>query len=320
VKTPITILIAALCTCILIPGGLLSQSRRCVIISPLVGSVIDSSEARTYILFPAISNLQSASFYQAADSTLTLTFHRNTADSTITIPYSTAFEYAERIDHWEELREGQYRMGTSPPRLFYDDGTPLIVPSVTRSGIALSPSRFLHEKLPLAPNPGGLDRPKFGTIRFGLEAGIMHCDLSSLASLAGNSGTTAFPMSFKILIPILEDPSLSFMGGWGMVIPVRGGGSLTQFSAYLVLRPYTHTGLNPMIGLGAGRTVYSYTGPVIIDAEESYPEIVAGISLAGDMLDLLVNVPLAGEITTTFESTSYTITPAGPGVSLMLTF
>ena len=36
--------------------------------------------------------------------------------------------YAERIDHWEEMVQGSYRMSGSQRLILYDDGAPLKTP------------------------------------------------------------------------------------------------------------------------------------------------------------------------------------------------
>ena len=330
--------VVVLLTGTLLPVDATSQNRRLVIVSPRVGGVIDALEATTYKLFPTIKNFHSASIYQAPDSSLSVMAQLKSAeavlrDSTFAISFELVNEYAERIDHWGELLQGSYRMGTSQPQILCDDGTPLNPPpvasmkSVIFSGnqptVAL-PRRFPADALPLAPDTSGLVRPRFATIRFDVALGLMLSDFSELKQLTGSATNISVPLSFYVQVPIAEDPSIVIISGWGFALGGAGGGSEASFSTFLLYRPGSSSSLKPIVGLGFGYTSYEYgtdgflgPGMISIHASESYPLLIFGLNIVPNTLDILLTCPLTKGLNTTFESNSYTIRPAGFGLSLL---
>jgi len=309
---------------ILLPADASSQNRHLVVVSPRVGVVIDSLEVTTFGLFRTIKNFHSASFYQAPDSTLVVVAQLKSAegillDSAFAISFGVLSAYAERIDHWDELLQGTYQMGTSQPHILYDDGTPLKPPPVASAKIVDSPRHFPTDALPLAPDTSRLLRPKFETICFDFAIGITLSDFSELAQLTGSETNTYVPLSFYVQVPVMEDPTIILIGGWGFALGGGGGGGITSFSSFLVYRPSSFSFLRPIIGLGAGYTNYNYsTKSFIIDASESYPTLIFGLNIAPNTLAILLTYPLATGLNTTFESKSYTIKPANFGLSLLL--
>ena len=307
----------------LLPVDASSQNRRLIVVSPRVGVAIDWQEAATYRLFPSIKNFHSASFYQAPDSAFWVVAQlRSTEgilhDSVFVTSYETLNAYAEQIDHWEELLQGTYRMGTSQPHIIYDDGTPINSPPAAFIN-SVAPRRYGHpDDLPLAPDTSGLVRPRFPTIRFDVSMGLMLSDFSELEQLTGSVTNLCMPWSFYVQIPIMEDPSILLLGGMGFAVGGGGGGSIATYSSFLLYQAGSSSSLRPIIGLGAGYISYSYDGSVVINASESYPEILLGLNIAPNTLDILLICPLTKGLNTTFESNSYTIRPAGLGLSLLL--
>ena len=303
----------------LLPLDASSQNRCLVVVSPRVGGVIDKTEATTYGLFPTIKNFHSASFYQAPDSALWVVAKLKSAegiflDSTFTISFEVVNEYAERIDHWEELLQGTYRMGTSQPQILCNDGTPLNPPPDASTKIVVSRRHVFADTLPLAPDTTGLVRPRFPTIRLDVAWGIMLSDLSELEQLTGRGSNITVPLSFYVQVPLMEDPSVRFIGGWSFDVT----GRVISLSSVLLYRPSGFVSLKPIVGMGVGYTSYSYDGSVIINASESYPLLVLGMNITANTLDILLTYPLAKELNAAFESKSYTIKPAGLGLSLLL--
>ncbi len=112
------------------PVGLFSQDRRLVILSPHVGTVIDSLERETYRLFREFENYHSASIYQLSDSTIIVVVKQKYPDgifkdSTFSTTYDRLIVTAERIDNWDELIKGNYVIGSTTPVIMCDDGEPL---------------------------------------------------------------------------------------------------------------------------------------------------------------------------------------------------
>jgi hypothetical protein len=321
---------ASICFCALFfiiatlfPVEVSAQNQRFVLVSPRVGVVIDSLEATTYRLFRTIKNFHSASFYKAPDSTFWVVVRLKSAewilrDSTFTISFEGLKAYAEKIDHWEELLQGTYQMGTSQPYILYDDGTPLNLPPAASTKTIVSPRQVPTDVLPLTPNTSELVRPIFETIHFDVAIGLMLSDLSELEQLTRSATNISVPLSFYVQVPLKEDASISFIGGWGFALGGGGGGNIYMFSSFLLYRPNTFSSLKPIVGLGAGTTIYGHHGDVDINAAQSYPILLFGLNIAANTLDILLTYPLTKGLSTTFESKSYTIKPAGFGLSLLL--
>ena len=173
--------------------------------------------------------------------------------------------------------------------------------------------------LPLAPNNSGLSRPKFETIRFGFAIGLMSTDLSALEPFVGTADRISVPVSLNIQVPITADPSFSLMGGFGWVVGGGGGGHGVTVSSFLLYRAGNYSYFKPILGLGVGYVNYGYDqGEIIINISQTYPELLLGMNIVPDVLDVMVTFPLAGSMQTSFESNSYTIKPAGLGMNLLL--
>jgi len=308
----------------LFPVEVSAQNRRFVVISPRVGVVIDSMEATKYTLFRTVKSFYSASVYQAPDSTFWVVAQLKSAEGTLrdsifAISFEVLSAYSERIDHWEELLQEIYQMGTSRPHILYEDGTPLNPPPVASTKTVVSPHHVPTDALPLPTNTSGFLRPIFETIRFDVAIGLMLSDLSELEQLTGSAAKISVPLSFYVQVPIIEDPSFIFIGGWGFALGGVGGGSVSSFSTFILYRPSSFSSLKPIIGLGAGHTSYAYsTTGLIINASESYPLLIFGLNIAHNTLDILLTYPLTKGVNTTFESKSYTVKPASFGLSLLL--
>jgi multisubunit Na+/H+ antiporter MnhB subunit len=98
------------------------DSDRVVILSPRVGSTIDSSEREYFQLFRQIKDFHSAVFLENPDSTyyawiVLKDSNGNTRDTAVWYPKSYLLMVAEKINHFEELTEGRYQMGQNPATL-----------------------------------------------------------------------------------------------------------------------------------------------------------------------------------------------------------
>jgi len=296
-----------------------SQDRRLVVVSPRVGAEIDSVERSTYDLFHSIPDFQSASFYQNPDSTFWVSMlmrspEGNLRDSLYTISYSVLRQCAEWIEHYDEIKKGTYLLGSTEPIIMYEDGSPIKLPAKTKTESASHSFRYSVGRLPLAQNVSGLERPMFQTIHmvFGFGLGFPH--LSDLQSLTGSGSDIALPVSISIEIPFQEELGFSLFTGWGFALGGAGGGTLATFSISLLDRLEPSGIISPILGVGAGYTEYSFSngsvGGVEISAAKSYPVLAFGLNLVGQRLDVLCIIPFAAGLTTSFESRTYSISPA----------
>ena len=189
------------------------------------------------------------------------------------------------------------------------------------------------DALPLAPNKSGLSRPIFETIRFDVSFGYMQCDFSDLKQLIRTGGDFTLPLMFYIQIPLIEEPSIFFIGGWGFALGGSGGGDVFTSSSFLIYRPGGFFNPRPFVGLGFGHTSYDFGSDgffdfdidlgghgYIIKASESYPIFIIGLNIVPNILDIMFTYPLVKGTNTTFESKSYTIKLAGPGLNLLVSF
>jgi gas vesicle protein len=105
-----------------IPLQAQADKHKLVILSPRVGSMIDSSEREYFQLFPKIKDFHNAIFLENPDSTyyawiVLKDSSGNTRDTAIWYPKGYLLMVAEKISHFEELTEGQYQMGQNPATL-----------------------------------------------------------------------------------------------------------------------------------------------------------------------------------------------------------
>lgn len=276
VKTPVRFCFFLLTVAHLLPVIAISQERQLLILSPRVGPVIDSAKASTFSLFRSIDNFHSASFYQEHDSSFSVVVSLSSPDgffydSSFVVSNQIVRLTAERIDHWEELLENKYKLGSSEPRILYDDKTQLVPPtdSVTTK------RRLLHQasvgELPLAPNTSGLARPSFQTMHLDVSVGMGAINLPAIESLTNSPSNIIVPVKIALDVPVMEDPGISIVVGWGAALGGAGGGDLESFSALALYRPATGAfPLKPIIGFGGERRWYDFSGNVIINATQTY--------------------------------------------------
>ena len=309
-----------------------SQDRRLLVVSPRVGSEIDSVERVTYRLFRSIDEFQSASFYQAQDSTFWVwTMMKspdgNLRDSAYEISYQVLGQCAERIDHQEELQQGTYALGSSPAEIFYADGGRLVPPSVTSVKGTVVPRRVFDDILPLASSVGTLARPRFRTPHLELSAGVSTCDFSGLEILTTKSlsNTRSYiPLSITMDLPFGSTSPISLFSSFGFAIGGAGGGSLAQYSVFLMFRASAYSSFNPILGIGATLSNYSSELDSLdrhafdVSVRLVSPTIVLGLELVPDWVDILLTVPLRTNISTAFESKSYTVQPVGIQMRLLV--
>jgi hypothetical protein len=309
----------------LVTADLSSQDRRLLIISPRVGPVVDSLERANYRLFRSIHDFESASYFQAPDSSfwvwVMMKFpNGNVQDSAFEISYRILEQTAERIDHQEELLKRTYVMGSSPEEIYYADGARVIPPSTDSAKVPVLPRQALDDILPLAPNLAHLSRPRFPTIHLALSIGVAQGNFSGLTRIIGKVSNVFVPVSLNMEVPVSVNPALSFVSGWGFALGGAGGGGLTEFSAAIFYRLNFYSSFTPIIGFGASQNWYSKSDSLNISTSLVSPTLVFGLQLDPTMLDILLSIPLRTSLHTTFESQSYAIEPTGVRLSLLVAF
>ncbi len=122
-KNRITFVYVFILWMVLVSNSAFTQdSIRTVILSPKVGPTIERDERDHYILFQKIDGFLSATFFQIPPQSFfarvkyspTNSFVR---DSVIEYSESFIFMLAEKINHFEELANGKYRMGSDPAKI-----------------------------------------------------------------------------------------------------------------------------------------------------------------------------------------------------------
>lgn len=122
-KNRITFVHLFILSTVLISNSALTQdSIRTVILSPKVGPTIERDERDHYILFQKIDGFLSATFFQIPPRSFFARVKYSSAnsfvrDSVIAYAESFIFMLAEKINHFEELANGKYRIGTDPAKI-----------------------------------------------------------------------------------------------------------------------------------------------------------------------------------------------------------
>jgi len=102
------------------------HKRQIVILSSKVGTTIDKRERRQYDMFSQFDNFFSATFFRTPDNAYfaSITLQNNNGkmiDTTVEYTEKLVLMIAEKVDHFEELKAGQYRMGDNTPSLNFMD-------------------------------------------------------------------------------------------------------------------------------------------------------------------------------------------------------
>ncbi|MBE0645980.1 MAG: hypothetical protein IH600_18000 [Bacteroidetes bacterium] len=300
-----------------------AQQHRTLIISSEVGPVIDETERQAYDLFRDVEDFRSASFSVDAKDSLWLHITRatpdgNSAESITSIPYTELRLLAERVSHWEKLKDGVYVMGSEEPVILYEDGTPLPVSAKTATESQQQwyrkHARYVENDapLPLAANTTGLQRPRFAVLRLGLSVGMMNPGISEVEGLMQEKRGVVPLVGVDLDIPLYEQPEFRLMLGW------QGAFISHSFLAVASYRPGSIGIIRPVLGFGAGHCIWNFENDHLkLRTGYTYPLAQLGISIDGRILDLVFTVPLTG-VKTTFDGKDYRIAPAGPNLALRI--
>ncbi len=329
-----------------------AQGRKLIILSPKVGTEIDSAESAEYNLFGTVRNFHSAQFHLRDDDVLFIELRlRDTEggyrDSSTQVSFRSLTTFAERIEYREAIQSDNHRPGTIDASLSCTDGTPVdisgvelvaVSPWIETNSVAASSSQAYRitdtlllrtaprspgvgtrrsatgpDKLPLAIDKGNLHRPRFSQYDLALSMDVMSMDIGSIAPLPGDKGKSTVSVSMRLGIQLLEKPSLRLLSGWTVSVLH----DVQSWSVFFLWQPVAFGTHAPLVGLGAGRINFNFTDHFYIRGAYSYPLFMVGWSLRQPMVDLFFSLPV-GEVTTSFDYKTFTISPAGPAVTLMI--
>ncbi|MCZ7557501.1 MAG: hypothetical protein M5R41_13965 [Bacteroidia bacterium] len=313
-----------------------AQQEKVVVLSPRVGMEIDRDERDRFAVFQTVRDFYHVEVRHQGDSSFILLFRlgddvRGYRDSSRLISYRAVVNLAEKIQYYDEIIAGWYRMGSGDVTLSYADGSPVIMedqgviedlPPVhvdvqmsKKETAAPQPSSagIRSDRLPLAKDKRDLRRPMFGTYTFCLSADFMGMNIDELKNLPGDKGGSAFGLSLKLGIALQDDPSLRLLGGWTFFLDHE----ITNYSLAALWQPVSFGDQGPLVGVGAGRINFDFSGNGLhIIGDYTYPLLMLGWSIYRQHLEVLMTLPF-GEVSTTFENKRYAIAPAGPSVSIM---
>ncbi|MDO8549761.1 MAG: hypothetical protein Q7S39_06385 [Ignavibacteria bacterium] len=106
---------------VVIPS-LAQDSLNIVILSPKVGEVIDKDEREQYSIFKQYKDFSQVIFYKKTNNEFIAKFSITQPDGSekdTLVRYSelVLFGLSEKIENWEKLKTGDYRMGQNPPKI-----------------------------------------------------------------------------------------------------------------------------------------------------------------------------------------------------------
>jgi hypothetical protein len=239
------------------------DSSRIVLLSDRVGPVIDRTERDAYRIFVAIDNFRRAVVYQLPDSTfcvlVTMGNDNEVLGDTI-LTYSGALLalMSEKIEYFDQLKSGEYKLGQHVPRLRLADGSVVVPPEtprpVPRGGNA-SGAKGISDSLHLAKSVNYSYPRYFPYFNMGIGARIMNPDFSGLAGAYGNTPDISLSpfLSGYIEISIVEALAVEVEGGAS-----AGGDQAVEGTAGLIYYPQILPSLPIRPFVGAGVALYNF--------------------------------------------------------------
>jgi hypothetical protein len=157
-----------------------------VILSKRVGEYIDLKEREQYHIFESVKGFRGATIIAVSDSIIYAVFEIDDANgqSVVRTRYSLAVlkMMAEKIEHFEEIQDGTYAIGTNPVKLRTVQGVLLTVSAVDHNGSGSTSRLFEADLLPLA----GRDiqrSPTYPMFKFMAGVSTYSADFSGVAPL-----------------------------------------------------------------------------------------------------------------------------------------
>ena len=259
-----------------------------------VGDKIDIFEKEYYRFFENVPNFYSAEFYYEPKSSKIYLFMKLTTndstlyDSNFVINYTKAFGLAEEIENWDKIKAGKYKYGSNIPNL------ELI------SGELLEPEELLLY------TPVYREAEYSEIFKLGLGVTSSSKDFSQLNELTEKDFSTSYNMNLLFQVNIITDPIIFIRAGYGLNID--GIKEKNQFIGLFIRTVDIYGFIKPLLGIGYCRTSFAFTNyDYKINAAKSYPALYFGLSIKHNLLDVLMKVPLAADLKTTFEQKTYEV-------------
>ena len=153
------------------------DSSQIIILSSKVGTSIDSEARDYYKLFQAYDDFNEAVIFRDTDSLFyyKITFFKDGSlkDTTIKVSYGLMINWAGRIEYFELLKKGDYKLDPSSITLRYANGEIVQIPGADKKKLRTSGYYFL-KRIPL--NEKKLDNEKLieKDFQLGVSFGVMH--------------------------------------------------------------------------------------------------------------------------------------------------
>jgi len=317
-------------------GGSLLDSCRVIILSDSLGEALSAADCERYGLFTMIKGFNRAVVVALPDSSCAVLFSfgdgSSARDSLVRFSWSAVFAMAEKVQHFRELKAGEYVMGSRPVHLRYESqrlpGQREFV--LTRSANASPPvlsweanDRWepdslelmwpahivarAEDSLPLARAPGLDLPPRYPMLALGIGFRTNALNLSGLKNGPIGSPTLSLSPLVNIVPELLVSREIGVQFDWAYTT-----GECLTAGAVLVLyaHPFQAPGLRPYVGIGATWT-YIHTGlPATGDPAVYFKAVTGGVRGGAGMeigdgkwlsIVLDVSYDLMAEKTATFQ-------------------
>ncbi|HUI65953.1 MAG TPA: hypothetical protein VL126_14005 [Bacteroidota bacterium] len=269
------------------------DSARAVTLSERIGPVISAADARRYHLFSSVAGFSSARVVQLRDSSYEVVFRMDFAsgsesDTAVAYPRTTIYLLAEKIDHFEELENGTYVMGSSPPVLHHGDEWISVPPANRATAPNMPPpakviparaDRSL-DLLPLHVVPGLSMPESFPSLSLGICISSNNPDFTGLESAyGGRHPFSVTPLGlFSVEIHWIKEIATQMDAGESF------GGSdrmdVLDIALIVYARPFASPNIRPFAGIGAAwASLHADEQSVVTEAGGSGMYLTGGLEL-----------------------------------------
>ncbi len=264
------------------PGGG-PDSSRVVILSSRLGPVISRDDRDRFKLFSQIPDFRRAVVLQNRDSRFAVHFStgkegEKECDTVVAYPYSTLKMISEKVDNFEAILAGTYKMGDRAPTLAYADGSALTYTPATPGTPQLQesiPASWMGGFLPLAPDPGYPRLRHFPAFDIALGIRSSSPDMSGLSNVYnGDPGEQSAQLGLGVEISLSEAVGIQVEGAWTIGDQLVADGWLGV--AYY-FAPFEDRNLRPYIAAGAALTSIEIRKGIYTDAGGAGIGVLAGI-------------------------------------------
>jgi len=264
------------------------DSTLVVVLSQRVGPVIDSAEAEHFSLFRQFRNFQRAKIFKLPGGEYYARVWVRAPGGAIhdtVSEYSEALLYilAEKIEHYESLKDGSYHMGDQPPRLIAveeSDSSGVWIPqhrpaprSVVGTQDTVARAHVLPDLLPFAGKSDRLQIDEYPNLGFGIGISTFSPDLSGLNKAVGaiqykyeQQGFIVGSQSPELALGPLLWVHLKVRANYAVAVLAEAGSSLSKddvtfyaITASLLyhFRPVQESWFRPYAGVGFATYRYS---------------------------------------------------------------